>query len=212
VFNSRTHFTFDEYLQMSTRLHHEYIFTRRRAAFTVLIFCVCLGARQAWTQMVEESQVKAAYLYNFVKFVEWPPGVFRDPAGPAVICVVGDPHMSNLLEQAVSSKKANGRPVETRRPHLSAEFKSCQIVFIAFSDKDRIAEILDRLRGASVLTVGQSNEFIPLGGMINMAIQNSRITLEIDPEASTAVGLKISSRLLVVARLVAGSHGTGGER
>jgi hypothetical protein len=174
---------------------------------------VCLHfPLRASAQSVEESRVKAAYLYNFAKFVEWPPEVFRNPEAPAVICVVGDERTSDVLEPAVSGKKANGRPVEARRPHSSAEFKSCHVLFIGFSDKERIAQLLNQLQRSSVLTVGQSEQFIPLGGMINLAFKDTTIELEIDPEASTAVGLKISSRLLVVAQLVKGRRRTGGEQ
>ncbi len=188
-------------------------FLRRAFSIDLLILGVGLGfAAQTSAQAVEESQVKAAYLYNFAKFVEWPSGVFRNPDDPAVICVIGDDRTSDVLEPAVSGKKANGRPVEARRLHSSAEFKSCQVLFIGFPDKERIAQLLNALHRSSVLTVGQSDQFIPLGGMINLAIKHTTIELEIDPEASTAVGLKISSRLLVVARLVKGPGQTGGER
>ena len=163
-------------------------------------------------QTVEESRVKAAYLYNFAKFVEWPSGVFRSFDDPAVICVVGDERTSDVLEPAVSGKKVNGRPVQARRPHSPDEFKSCHVLFIGFSDKERIAQLLSRLQRSSVLTVGQSEEFIPLGGMINLALKNTTIELEIDPDASNAAGLKISSRLLVVARLVKAPGQPGGER
>ena len=169
-------------------------------------------AVQTSAQAVEESQVKAAYLYNFTKFVEWPSGVFRNPDDPAVICVIGDERTSDVLESAVVGKKANGRPVKARRPHFPAEFDSCQILFIGFPDKERIAQLLHALHRSSVLTVGQSDEFIPLGGMINLAIKNTTIELEIDPGASNAAGLKISSRLLVVARLVNVAGQPGGPR
>jgi hypothetical protein len=186
---------------------------RRAFAAGVLFLGICLGfAAPTSAQTAEESQVKAAYLYNFAKFVEWPAGAFRDPDGPAVICTVGDERTSDVLERAVSGKKVNGRPVEARRPHSSEEFKSCHVLFIGFSDKERIAEMLNGLRGSRVLTVGQSGQFIPLGGMINLALKNAQIELEIDPEASNAVGLKISSRLLIVARLVKPGRAAGGER
>lgn len=220
---------------MSTRRHFDYhsssLGHRRKAAessspsltkiarltpalaIDLLILLAGLGfAAQTSAQAVEESQVKAAYLYNFAKFVEWPSGVFRNPDDPAVICVVGDERTSDVLEPAISGKKANGRPVEARRPHAPVEFKSCQVLFIGFPDKERIAQLLNALHQSSVLTVGQSDQFIPLGGMINLAIKHTTIELEIDPEASNAVGLKISSRLLVVARLVKAPGQTGGER
>ena len=183
----------------------------RLFAMTVRLLIICFEfAALASAQSVEESRVKAAYLYNFAKFVEWPPGVFRNPEDPAVICVVGDERTSDVLEPAIAGRKANGRPVEARRPHSSAELKSCQVLFIGFSDKERIAQLLSEVQRSSVLTVGQSDHFIPLGGMINLAFKDTTIELEIDPEPSTAVGLKISSRLLVVAQLVKGPRQTGG--
>lgn len=198
---------------MSTRRHLECDFTRPTLVLGVAILGVCLSCMQSMSaQTVEESQVKAAYLYNFAKFVEWPPGMFPDSESPAVICVVGDDRMSEVLERAVSGKKVNGRAVKVQRPHLAEEFKACHILYIGFGDRDHIAEMLGDLRGSSVLTVGQSGQFISLGGMINLAFKNARIELEIDPDASNAVGLKISSRLLVVARLVKAEHLTGGER
>lgn len=179
--------------------------TSVRRAFTLCLLTlgvVLSLARQLSAQAVEDSRVKAAYLYNFAKFVEWPPGVFQHPSDPTVICVVGDDRTSDVLEPAVSGKRANGRPLEVRRPRSAPEFKSCQVLFIGFSDKERIARVFNELQKSSVLTVGQSDRFIPLGGMINLALKNNTIELEIAPEASDAVGLKISSRLLVVARLV----------
>jgi YfiR/HmsC-like len=191
----------------------KFVGIRRLLAMGVLIHgaCFAFSARTS-AQTVEESRVKAAYLYNFAKFVEWPSGAFQNPSDPAVVCVVGDERTSDVLEPAVVGKKANGRPVEARRPQSYSEFKSCHVLFIGFSDKERIAQLLSRLQGSSVLTVGQSDQFIALGGMINLALNNTIIQLEIDPEASNAAGLKISSRLLVVARLVKAPLHAGGER
>ena len=156
----------------------------------------------ALAQPVEESQLQAAYLYNFAKFVDWPAGTFRSPGDPMVICVFGDDRTGDVLEQSMSGKRANGRPVESRHPRSASECKPCHIVFVGSSDKNQIAEILHVLHGSSVLTVGHSDQFIPLGGMINLSRKDVTIELEIDPEAADAAGLKISSRLLVIARLV----------
>jgi len=234
-YSSRAPFASSEHRQMSTRIHLEYVSSNRRhclkttrdspgfrhipgirrafSAVDILVLAVCFQfAGHSSAQTVEESRVKAAYLYNFAKFVEWPSEVFQNPGDPAVICVVGDERTSDVLEPAVSGKKVNGRPVEARRPRSPAEFKSCHVLFIGFSDKESIAELLNRLQRSSVLTVGQSDQFIRLGGMINLALKNTTIELEIDPEASNAAGLKISSRLLVVARLVKAPGSAGGER
>ncbi|HTT33447.1 MAG TPA: YfiR family protein [Methylomirabilota bacterium] len=157
------------------------------------------------------SQVKAAYLYNFVKLVEWPSDAFQSTGDPAVICVIGDDRTGEVLQQAVVGRRANGRRVEARRPRSANEFRACQVLFIGFSDKDRIAGILRGLHNSNVLTVGQADQFLSLGGMINLVERNGTIELEIDPEATDAAGLKVSSRLMVVSRIVTHQHRGGGR-
>jgi hypothetical protein len=179
----------------------------------VRLFLTCaIFAAQIQGQTVEDTELKAAYLYNFAKFVEWPAGVFSNPTTPLAICVIGDEHMSEVLERVVFGKKLSGRPLETRRPRSQKDFKFCHIMFVGFTDKEHTVEILDALRGSSVLTVGQNQQFLPLGGMINLALDHSTIRLEIAPQASQAAGLKISSRLLAVARTVNSGHAAGGDR
>ncbi len=193
--------------------HFEFDWRRSRVCITSVAIFVWFGlAAHTCAQTVEESQLKAAYLYNLAKFVEWPVESFQRSDSPVEICVAEDERTSDALEQAASGRRVNGRPVDVRRTRSSAQFKACHILFIGFSGKERIVEVLRGLRGMSVLTVGQSGQFIMLGGMINLARKNSTIELEIDPEAATAAGLKISSRLLVVAQLVKAARPNGVER
>jgi hypothetical protein len=166
----------------------------------------------AFAQAAEVSQVKAAYLYNFTKYVEWPPDAFHSADDPAVICVIGDDRTGKILEQVTLGKKANGRRVEARNPHSVNEFRACQVLFIGFADKDRIAGILRNLRDSNVLVVGQTGEFLSLGGMINLVQKNGAIELEIDTRATDAAGLKVSSRLLVVSRIVSDDRPAGVPR
>jgi hypothetical protein len=167
---------------------------------------------QAQSQMVEVSQVRAAYLYNFVKFVEWPPVAYQSVDAPAVICIVGDARTSSVLELATLAKKANGRRVEARQPRSANEFKSCHVLFIGFSDKPRISAILRSVKDSNVLTIGQTDGFISLGGMINLVEKDGNIGLEIDPKATEEAGLKVSSRLLVISRIVNGPFREGGPQ
>jgi YfiR/HmsC-like len=157
-----------------------------------------------------EDQVKAAYLYNFAKFVEWPPATFSSPDAPILICSIGDDRTGEALQQAVFGKRANGRRLEARNIGLLRESKSCHILFIGFHDEGQVAEILRGVQDAHVLTVCASQHFIKLGGMINLVRNAGSIELEINPEAAQAVGLKISSRLLVVSRVVT-TAGRGGQ-
>lgn len=183
----------------------------RSFRFLALAFVLAFAFQMA-AQTVEESQVKAAYLYNFAKFVDWPPVILQTTEDPVVICVVGEERTGDALEHSVIGKKAKGRPIHTRRPHSPEEFKSCHILFVGFSDKDHIAKVLREVRSWSVLTVGQSPDFLPLGGMINLAQRDRTIELEIAPEVPKLVGLNVSSQLLLVARVVKTRNAQGVAR
>ena len=176
----------------------------------LLAGAMLIQQRQVRAQSAEVNQVKAAYLYNLAKFVEWPAEAYRDADDPAIICAVGDDRTGEILQQAVSGKRANGRRVEARNPRTPRDMRSCHVLFIGFSEKGRISDVLRDLENSHVLTVGQTEQFIPLGGMINLAQNNGRIELEIDPATAEAAGLKISSRLLVVSRIA--SNASRGSR
>jgi hypothetical protein len=148
-------------------------------------------------------------LYNFAKFVEWPPASFSSVDDPLIICSVGDARLAEILQQTARGKQAQGRSIEVRQVSGAGEFKACRILWIAFPDKERISPILRSVQSASVLTVGQSDEFIRLGGTINLARNENSIELEINPKAAETAGLKISSRLLAVSRVVASPSGGG---
>lgn len=180
------------------------------AAYGTLASLFCVDSC-AHAQVVEENQVKAAYLYNFAKFVEWPPAAFPNPDDPVQICAIGDDAAIDVLQAAMSGKKANGRRIVSRRLSSIDDLGTCHILFVGFRDKNNIAIILRRAESATVLTVGQSDRFIPSGGMINLANKNGAIELEVALAVAEDAGLKISSRLLVVARVVT-SDARKGER
>jgi len=119
--------------------------------------------------------------------------------------------MAEILEETVRGRQAKGRPIEVRELSAAGPFKPCHILLIVFSDKDRIVPILSSVQSGNVLTVGQSEEFTRLGGMINLLRNDTSIELEINPKAADAAGLKISSRLLAVSRVVADPHAGGGS-
>jgi YfiR/HmsC-like len=174
-----------------------------------LIVCLLFCAAAAEVQHADEDRVKAAYLYNFAKFVEWPAASFSAPDNPTIICSIGDERLAEVLQQTVRGKQPKGRPVEARQVSSEEQFKSCHILLITFRDRAHISQILRSVQSVSVLTVGQSDEFTRLGGMINLVRNDSSLELEINPKAAEAAGLKISSRLLAVSRVVAVPRGGG---
>lgn len=145
-----------------------------------------------------EYQVKAAFLYNFGKFVEWPTNGFASTNAPLVIGVYGDNPFGNDLAEVVQDKNIDGHPVVTRQVTIN-ELKDCQILFITRSKQKNLAEILRALDGADVLTVTENMEPFDSGLMINFILRDDRIRFEINNTAAEKVGLKLSSKLLILA-------------
>lgn len=149
-----------------------------------------------------EYQVKSAFLYNFTKFVEWPAGAFPGASSPFIIGVVGNETFEGALEKMQQGKSVNGRDLVVKRFKQVTDIGSCQVLFVSDSEKDKMAKILERLGKGNTLTVGDNGQFIQRGGMINFVIENKEVHFEINPDAAERAGLKISSRLLGLAKVV----------
>jgi len=149
-----------------------------------------------------EYQVKAAFLFNFAKFVEWPPNSFSDASAPLRICVFGQDPFGQELRDITNEKTVNGRKLEVSNVADLQQARKCQILFISSSEKKRTQQMLTGLSGMGVLTVGDTKGFAEQGGMINFVLENDRVQFEVSRKAAEQAGLKISSKLLSVAKLV----------
>jgi YfiR/HmsC-like len=158
------------------------------------------GRARAQDGQPSEYQVKAAFLLNFGKFVEWPAGAFASANAPLVIGVFGDDPFHGDLKGMAAGQHINGHPVLVRRIKALADLKNCQILFIPAAQKAQAREVLKAAGNAGVLTVGETEDFIQAGGMINFIIEHSQVHFEINNEAARSAGLKISSKLLALAR------------
>ena len=143
-----------------------------------------------------EYQIKAAFLYNFAKFVEWPPDVSPETSSPIIIGVLGNNDFGDALEQTLHNKTINNRPVLLKVFRTVAEVTNCHVLFISTSEKSHLAKTLAALPATNLLTVGEMDEFISTGGMINFVIEDNKIHFEINNDAAVKAGLKISSKLL----------------
>jgi hypothetical protein len=146
-----------------------------------------------------EYQLKAAFLYNFAKFIDWPPDALPDDQSPFVIGVLGDNPFGNTLEQTVAGKKINEHPIAIRPFATIAEATNCQILFISSSEKKRFAETIRALHAVAVLTVSDADQFIESGGMVNFVPEAGKIRFQINDTAARSARLKISSKLLSLA-------------
>jgi hypothetical protein len=168
----------------------------------VLGLGLLLNGAYAQAPTAGEYQVKAAFLFNFAKFVEWPPSGFSDASAPLRICVFGQDPFGQELRNITNEKTVNGRKLQVDQVSDLQHARSCHILFIARSGTTSVTQIVEGLRGASVLTVGDSKGFAEQGGMINFVLENDRVQFEVNRKAAEHSGLKISSKLLSVAKLV----------
>ncbi len=153
-------------------------------------------------QAQEASHVKAAFLYNFAKFVEWPPGAFADAGAPIVLGYFpGDP-MAAALE-GLRGKVIQGRRLEVKRSRSLEDLKRCQIFFASSSERPALPQILGGLRNSPVLTItDEVDNFAQLGGIINLILVEDKIRFDICVPNAQQSGLKISSQLLKLAKTI----------
>jgi hypothetical protein len=161
---------------------------------------VC-GARPAVAEPTE-FEVKAALVYNFAKFVDWPAAAFASPSAPLVVGIVGDDDVADVLEATLRSKVLDGHPVQVRRVKGSDEARVCQLLYVATSERKHASDLLQGLRGANVLTVSDIADFARHGGQINFVLENQRVRFVINPANADSAGLHISAKLLALARTV----------
>lgn len=172
----------------------------RSALLLAGILLVTLGAGRARAADSVEYPVKAAFLYNFTRFVEWPGGALA--SSPQVtICVLGHDPFGAALDEAVAGKRVEGRPLAVRRLSGLEDLQPCPVLFVSASEEGRLPEILRRLQGAPVLMVGDSPEVARRGGVIGFYLEGNKVRFEVNPAAARAAGLKVSAKLLSVARV-----------
>jgi YfiR/HmsC-like len=175
-------------------------------------FLVALASAQAAAaaRSVQEYEVKAAFLYNFTKFIEWPADAFARPESPLVIGIVGQDPFGSMLDHLVQGKSIQGRPLVVRRISWGPEMRNCHLLFVSASEKDRLGQMEEILKGAPVVTVSEVPGFARYGGIFNFILEDNRVHFEVNIEAVRKAHVTISSRLLSLAKVVRGSQGGGG--
>ena len=158
-------------------------------------------ALQPAPQPLREYRIKAAFLYNFAKFVEWPPEAFDDEDSTLVLGVLGDDPFGAAL-QSLTGKTVRGRRLTIKRFDSLLDISDCHILFITSSVQEQQQEALESLEGSNVLTVGEIQRFAQMGGIINFVIRKNKIRFEINLDAGKRAGLMISSQLLNLAESV----------
>jgi hypothetical protein len=177
-----------------------------RLAMLVLLLLGAPVARAAENpDSVLERRVKAAFLWKFAGYVEWPSAAFAQPDSPIVIAVAGSDALADDVEEAVSGRRVGERPMRVRRLRAEGRLEGNHILFIARSvDRARTAELLGLAGGKPMLTVTESEHAPPPGSVINFFSVEDRVRFDISREAAEQNGLRLASQLLAVARQVKG--------
>jgi len=152
-----------------------------------------------------EYLIKAGFIYNFAKFVEWPATAFAQPDSPIVIGILGTDPFGNLIDRIVENKKIGARGFVVKRLKWGADLKElreCKILFVGDSGKARVDELVQIVKTLPILTVGETPGFAERGGVIRFVLEDNRVRFEINVEAARQADLTISSRLLTLARII----------
>ena len=171
------------------------------------VFALALAgaADLANSALPTDYEVKAAFLYNFARFVRWPED---SVAGPRfVVAIVGDDPFGEVIDRAFLGKTVLGRPVEIRRTRALRDAAAAQMVFIGASERARLPEILAGLKGGSVLTVGDMDRFADGGGMVGFRMKDSTVRFELNLRELRQARLEMSSQVIRLAQRVIADGG-----
>jgi hypothetical protein len=167
-----------------------------------LILSLGVGISFANAQKPTDDQVKAAFVYNFAKFTEWPSDVMKGPDTPFVIGVFGDDNFYKTLKVAAEGKSVQGKPISVMRIDRIEDGQKCHMIYIGSSQEENLSYILKEMKNFHVLTVGDMSGFAKRGCMINFTRERDYIRFEINVNAAERSGIKMSSNLLKLAKIV----------
>lgn len=150
-----------------------------------------------------EYNLKAAFLFHFAQFVEWPEGAFQNTDSPLVYCTIGEDPFQGALDASFKGKAIGPHSLQVRHLKDSSESQGCHVVFLG-KVKRRVPEELAILQGKPILTVGETEQFVRDSGMIGFCIEENKIRFNINLDAAEKANLRISARLLMLAKTVIG--------
>jgi hypothetical protein len=175
----------------------EILGSRPRWAVSLVVALALPGAAPA--QVANEYEVKAAFLFNFTRFVDWPPS-----SRSALFCigVDGADPFNGVLEDVVKGRSVGGRAIAIKHFKPGDDASACEVIFISATNTAKAAAVLVQFKGAPILTVGDAPDFCKIGGVIGFSVLGNKVKLDINPAAALRAHLQISSKLLTLASLV----------
>jgi hypothetical protein len=167
-----------------------------------LLLLLATGGQPASAQdaQVPEADLKAAFLYNFTKFVEWPADAFAREDSPFIVGIFGDDDFVRTMKTLLQDKKAHGHPFLVRKLTNIQDGKNCQILFFRESESKKMGSSYESIKRLPVLTVGESDDFLDQGGMFNLFFEDKQLRFEVNPATAENAKLTVSSKLLRLAK------------
>jgi len=158
------------------------------------------GAQEA--PQAPEYRIKAAFLYNFTLYTEWPASAFEKADSPIVVAIAGEDPFGSEMDLAVRGKTVRGRTIEVRRYAHASDVTKCHLVYLANSQVDELPGLLRRFPEGKPLTVGETEDFARSGGVIRLFVDENKVRFEVNTDAAGRSRLKLSSKLLQLAKIV----------
>jgi hypothetical protein len=162
----------------------------------LLLWCAPVGA-----QRVTAPALKAAFLYNFANFTDWPAEALA-PGQRLALCVIGDDAVADALEQTIKGRTVDTHELTVEVIKIDGPVHSCHLLYVSGADAKGFARLLDVLKGTSVFTVGDADRFAEMGGIAQLILENDRMRFAVNVGAAHRASLKISSKLLSLAKIV----------
>jgi hypothetical protein len=182
---------------------------RRLLALLLVAVAAVPQALGAMLQASAEYEIKAAFLLNFAKFVDWPPRAFAGPDGPLRVCVLGDDPFGPILDRTLRDERIGGLRLAAARVASTGEAQGCHVLYVSVSEQPRYEAILQQLDARRVLTVGDSPSFLEHGGHIRFFLESNYVRFAVNPDAVARAEFQMSSKLLRVATIERPARGSG---
>jgi hypothetical protein len=154
------------------------------------------------TPGVDERRVKAAFLLNFARFIEWPARAFASAESPVVVAVIGKDPFGTVLEETLKDKRIGGRPIVIKRFGAVADLEACHLLFVSASLEAEYGKVFDKLKGSPAVTIGETPGFAAKGGIFRLFTQEKKMRFEVNVEASKRAAVTLSSKLLSLGMAV----------
>lgn len=181
---------------------------KRLLVLATLLFCVRVEAQSP----MGESQVKAMFVYNFLKFVEWPVDTSLGARDPFVVVIIGDGATADATERFLESRAVGERPLFVRRARWDQSLAGVRAAFVVERDPKKLHRVLGAAAAAGVLTIGEGESFTTSGGVIGLLVLDRKVRFDVDTTAAQHAGLRISSKLLALTRAVRSSTDRSGSQ